>query len=135
MRTHTDTYFCTNTHRLKHTLSQHQQAEGGGSPFCSADGTCPLKGSKGQGPECKGRALVAVVTSFSGGTFPPVVRLLNPTADALSLVKLHFENVSLLLNAMRILNARPPRACFTGSFCSQPPQSWLKMFYKRIKVF
>lgn len=44
----------------------------GGGGFCSTDGTCSLKGSKGQGPECKGHGFVPVVTSFPGGTFPPV---------------------------------------------------------------
>lgn len=74
---------CTHTHTLKnegrkantYAQSQTHALSAAGSLLtlrAAGDGTCPLKGSKGQGPECKGHCLITVATSLSGGKFPPV---------------------------------------------------------------
>ena len=81
------TYIYTHTHTLSAPSifirgSLLTPGMGGGGFFCTTDSTCPLKGGKGQGPQCKGRALVTVVTTFSRGTFPPVwgyyIQLVTP---------------------------------------------------------
>lgn len=80
---HMALYIHTHPHARKHcpaapsifispdTLYCECVCVGGGVGCSSADGTCPIKSSKGQGPQCKGHALVTMVTSFSGETFPP----------------------------------------------------------------
>lgn len=64
----------TLTHSQTHSVSlRHAFAvESLLTLWAGGDGTCPLKGSKGQGPKCKGHCLITVATSLSGGKFPPV---------------------------------------------------------------
>lgn len=74
--THIDT--CIRTQSNTRVHSRLWEAMWGGRGLCrqlfSAGLTAhaPSRVAKGMGPQCKGHALVAVVTSFSGGTFPPV---------------------------------------------------------------